>query len=100
MTYFGNIQGPFTADEEVFTKIQEQHQEQIQYLSKLGIHYVGNFNLDLTGTYWKKILVRINGIEFQIGATRMLELENIQATSIQFVENVNDKVYIDYQYSN
>lgn len=42
--------------------------------------------------------MRINGIEFQIGITRMLELEDVKVTSIQFVEDTNDLIYIDYQY--
>lgn len=96
--FFGNIQGPFAADEELFTKIQSECKDTIEYISKLGIHYVGNFDLDLSGTRQKQIFVRINGIEFQIGITRMLELEDVAITSIQFVEDTNELVYIDYQY--
>ena len=96
--FFGNIQGPFAADEELFTKIQSECKDTIEYISKLGIHYVGNFDLDLSGTRQKQIFVRINGIEFQIGSTRMLELEDVAITSIQFVEDTNELVYIDYQY--
>ena len=48
--FFGNIQGPFAADEELFTKIQSECKDTIKYISKLGIHYVGNFDLDLFGT--------------------------------------------------
>lgn len=96
--FFGNIQGPFAADEELFTKIQSECKDTIEYISKLGITYVGNFDLDLSGTRQKQIFVRINGIEFQIGITRMLELEDVAITSIQFVEDTNELVYIDYQY--
>ena len=96
--FFGNIQGPFAADEELFTKIQLDCKDTIDYISKLGIHYVGDFDLDLSGVTWKQIFVRINGIEFQIGKTRMLELEDVEVTSIQFVNDTNDRVYIDYQY--
>jgi hypothetical protein len=28
----------------------------------------------------------------------MLELEDVKITSIKFKENINDKIYIDYQY--
>ena len=97
--FFGNIQGPFAANEELFTKIQSECKDTIEYISKLGIHYVGNFDLDLSGTRQKQIFVRINGIEFQIGITRMLELEDVAITSIQFVEDTNELVYIDYQYN-
>lgn len=48
--FFGNIQGPFAADEELFTKIQSECKDTIEYISKLGITYVGNFDLDLSGT--------------------------------------------------
>lgn len=96
--FFGNIQGPFAADEELFTKIQSECKDTIEYISKLGITYVGNFDLDLFGTRWKQTFVRINGIEFQIGITRMLELQNVKITSIQFVEDTDDLIYIDYQY--
>ena len=96
--FFGNIQGPFAADEELFTKIQSECNNTIEYISKLGITYVGNFDLDLSGTRWKQTFVRINGIEFQIGITRMLELQDVKITSIQFVEDTDDLIYIDYQY--
>ena len=96
--FFGNIQGPFAAGEELFTKIQADCRDSIEYISKLGIHYAGNFDLDLSGEKWKQIFVRINGIEFQIGITRMLELEDIKVTSIQFIEDTDEPIYIDYQY--
>ena len=47
--FFGNIQGPFAADEESFTKIQEDCAYPINYISKLGIHYVGDIDFDITG---------------------------------------------------
>lgn len=96
--FFGNLQGPFAADEELFTKIQSECKDTIEYISKLGITYVGNFDLDLSGIRWKQTFVRINGIEFQIGITRMLELQDVKITSIQFVEDTDDLMYIDYQY--
>ena len=96
--FFGNIQGPFAANEELFTKIQSECKDTIEYISKLGITYVGNIDLDLTGKRQKQIFVRINGIEFQIGITRMLELQDVKITSIQFVEDTDDLMYIDYQY--
>ena len=96
--FFGNLQGPFAADEELFTKIQSECKDTIEYISKLGIHYVGNFDLDLTGKRQEQTFVRINGIEFQIGITRMLELQDVKVTSIQFVEDTDDLIYIDYQY--
>lgn len=97
--FFGNLQGPFLANEELFTKIQEECSSQINYLSKLGIHYVGDFDLDLEGKRQnRQIFIRINDIEFQLGKTRMLELEDVQITSIQFQQDMNQMCYIDYQY--
>lgn len=95
---FGQISGPFQAGQEVLLKIQEQEEDDISSLVKVGIFYIGNFDLDLTGTRWKQTFVRINGIEFQIGITRMLELQDVKITSIQFVEDTDDLIYIDYQY--
>jgi hypothetical protein len=47
--FFGQIQGPFTKNEEVFTKIQSECLNPINYISKIGIHFVGNSDLDLEG---------------------------------------------------
>lgn len=96
--YFGMIQGPFVANEEIFTKIQEQCLYQIDYISKIGIIYNGNLNLDVNNTIFPKIIVIINDIQFQIGKTKILELEDTKINSIKFKENTDDKIYIDYQY--
>lgn len=96
--FFGTLQGPFAANEELLILIQADCKDTIDYISKLGIHYTGNYNLDLNGIYENQLLVRINNIEFQIGKTRMLQLEDVQITSIQFVNNTDDCIYIDYQY--
>ena len=97
--FFGNLQGPFLANQELFTKIQEECVNQINYLSKLGIHYVGDFDLDLEGQRQGfQIFIRINGISFQLGKTRMLELEDVQITSLQFEQDMPEWCYIDYQY--
>lgn len=95
---FGTIQGPFTANEEIFTKIQEQCLYQINYISKIGIVYTGDWNLEVIKDDFPKIIVIINDIQFQIGKTKMLELENTEITSIKFQEDTNEKIYIDYQY--
>lgn len=95
---FGTIYGPFTANEEIFTKIQEQCLYQINYISKIGIIYTGDLNLEVTKDNFPKIIVIINDIQFQIGKTKMLELEDTQITSIKFKKNTNNKIYIDYQY--
>lgn len=109
--FFGQIQGPFQGGppettEDIFPRIQAQCKNPIKYITKIGIHYPGNFDFDLNGIYWppsssdkdKYAHVVINGIEFQIGKTRMLELEDVQITSIKFLEKTDSNVYIDYQY--
>ena len=58
--FFGAIQGPFQAEEEILIKMQEQCNNTINYISKLGIHCIGNYNLDLEGHLEnRKILIEI-----------------------------------------
>lgn len=92
--FFGSIEGPFTADEEIFTKIQEQCRYPIKYINKIGIVYTGS----LGSIKFPGISVIINNIQFQIGQTRILELQDVEITSIKFKDNIDDKAYIDYQY--
>lgn len=97
--FFGNLAGPFAANEQLLPKIQEQCINPINYISKLGIHYVGNFDLDLAGErQGHQIFIKINDIDFQLGKTRMLELEDVEITSIKFAQDMNELCYIDYQY--
>lgn len=112
--FFGAIQGPFNAEQEILTKIQEQCNNVVHYISKLGIHYIGNYNLDLEGQLeGRQIFVTITDqipgaddgeqsqfitTDFQIGKTRMLELEDVRITSIKFNQAMDDSVYLDYQY--
>lgn len=96
--FFGNLQGPFAANEQLIDKIQQQCLHTINYISKLGIHSVRNFDLDITGTYYPQTIILINNIEFILGKTGMLQLEDCKITSIKFKEDTDDKVYIDYQY--
>lgn len=103
---FGQINGPFQANENILLKIQQQEEIEITSLCKLGIQYAGDFNLDISWhtsdqqhkLYVPTQYVQINGINFQIGKTRMLELEDCQITSIVFQNGADDKWYIDYEY--
>ena len=96
--FFGSLQGPFLKNTQLINIIQNDCKNTINYISKLGIHCVKNFDLDLKGIYETPIFVRINNIEFQISRTGILELEDVEITYIQFVEDTDDTVYIDYQY--
>lgn len=92
--FFGMIEGPFAADEEIFTKIQEQCKYPIKYINKIGIVYTGS----LGSIKFPGISVILNNIQFQVGQTRILELEDVEITSIKFKDDIGDKAYIDYQY--
>lgn len=92
--FFGMIEGPFSANEEIFTKIQEQCRYPIRYINKIGIIYTGN----LSSIKFPEIFVILNNIQFQIGQTKILELQDVEITSIKFKNDINDKIYIDYQY--
>lgn len=98
---FGHINGPFNANQDVFLKIQQQEENAISFIIKLGICYCGGSDFDIyshTNRYIPDERIEINNIEFQIGKTRMLELQDCQITSIRFLNNVDDKVYITYEY--
>ena len=95
---FGQISGPFQAGQEVLLKIQEQEEADIPSLVKIGISYIGNFDLDIYGNYISQQHIKINDIDYQIGKTRMLELEDCQITSIVFQNGADNKWYIDYEY--
>lgn len=92
--FFGMIEGPFAADEEIFTKIQEQCKYPIKYINKIGIVYTGSIG----SIKFPQIFIILNNIQFQIGNAKKLELEDVEITSIKFREDINDKIYIDYQY--
>lgn len=95
---FGQINGPFQANQNILLKIKQQEDKDIDFLIKLGVHYIGNFDLDILGKYVPEQHVLINNIDFQIGKTRMLELQDCQITSIAFENNKNDRWFIDYEY--
>lgn len=96
--YYGCLQGPFLANEELLTKIQADCNNVINYISKIGIHYSENFNLDINGNFFPQIFVILNGKQFQIGKTGSLDFEDVQITSVQFKQNVSNNVVIHYQY--
>lgn len=95
---FGHISGPFKANENILLKIQQQEETEITSLCKIGIQYAGDFDLDIYGKYISEQYILINNINFQIGKTRMLELEDCQITSIIFGNDTDDRWFIDYEY--
>ena len=95
---FGQISGPFQAGQEILLKIQEQEEANISSLIKVGISYIGDFDLDIYGHYIPQQYIKINDIDYQLGKTRMLELEDCQIISIVFQNGADDRWYIDYEY--
>lgn len=84
--YMGQLKGPFQADEELFTKIQNTSSEKITAVQHLGIQTV-------TGDL---VMIEINGKEIEIGKTGMYEVRNTEITSIKFKTNVNENTLVDY----
>ena len=84
--YMGQLKGPFQADEELFTKIQNTSSEKIAAVQHLGIQTV-------TGDL---VMIEINGKEIEIGKTGMYEVRNTEITSIKFKTNVHENTLVDY----
>lgn len=84
--YMGQLKGPFQADEELFTKIQNTSSEKIAAVQHLGIQTVTE---DL-------VMIEINGKEIEIGKTGMYEVRNTEITSIKFKTNVDENTLVDY----
>ena len=82
----GQLKGPFQADEELFTKIQNTSSEKIAAVQHLGIQTV-------TGDL---VMIEINGKEIEIGKTGMYEVRNTEITSIKFKTNVDENTLVDY----
>ena len=110
--FFGQITGPFRAGQKVFNAIMDQCNQNINYISKIGIHYPVNFDLNLPTLNneneedysFLPIQIKLYDAEekvesiFLLGRTGMLELQDVKITAIQFINNVDDNIYIDYQY--
>ena len=84
--YMGQLKGPFQADEELFTKIQNASSEKIAAVQHLGIQTVTE---DL-------VMIEINGKEIEIGKTGMYEVRNTEINSIKFKTNVDENTLVDY----
>lgn len=84
--YMGQLKGPFQADEELFTKIQNTSSEKIAAVQHLGIQTV-------TGDL---VMIEINGKEIEIGKTGTYEVRNTEITSIKFKINVDENTLVDY----
>ena len=82
-------QGYFPSNQEIFTLISEQSQkgesgEGIISLSKFGIFAP-------EGT-----IILLNNKEIKIGKTKMYQIDEVDITSIKFLENSSNEVIIDF----
>ena len=84
--YMRKLKGPFQADEELFTKIQNTSSEKIAAVQHLGIQTV-------TGDL---VMIEINGKEKKKKKTGMYEVRNTEITSIKFKTNVDENTLVDY----
>ena len=103
--FFGHIQGPFNANENIVDLMQNNCNKTINYISKLGICYNQNYLLavNVANKEWTDpIMVSITDDKttsiFQIGKTGILELEDTKITSISFLTTMPSNVFIEYQY--
>lgn len=93
--FFGSLQGPFAANQELFLKIQQSCSKPINYIKKIGIYYSNNYDLDIEHN---QIYVFINNQKFQLGKTGILEYNDVKITSIYFEQDMQENVFIDYCY--
>ena len=85
-SYMGQLKGPFQADEELFTRIQNASSEKIAAVQHLGIQTVTE---DI-------VMIEINGKEIEIGKTGIYEVRNTEITSIKFKTDVDENTLVDY----
>ena len=98
--FFGQIQGPFTANQNLMSLIKQQCNEKEGneddiYISKIGIYYP---RLPKIQQQKFNPIIAINGNNFAIGQTNILELNETYITSLKILQNVDSTFFIDYQY--
>lgn len=83
----GQLIGPFVANTEILYLVKADAKvSAINYLTKVGICCErGHF-------------VKINGVDFEIGKTGILEFEDVEITSLKFSQDEEEKAVIDYYY--
>ena len=117
--FFGQISGPFRMNEDVYQKIVLESNQNMSHISKIGIHYPVNFdyplifyennNLEINeSSFCFPIIVELNDAkdknsvssrkQFRLGRNGILELQNVKITNIVFKNNVDENIYIDFQY--
>lgn len=80
----GQLRGPFTAEQELFTLIKEAAAVPFTYITHIGVQ-----------TDVRNIII-VNGKEYEIGKTGIYEIGNTEITSLKFKENVDINTIVDY----
>ena len=93
---FNSIYSPFKKNIQIFDIIKQRHP--INYIVKIGILCKTPFNLDLAGDYYQKIIISLNNQDFILGRNGILELEDVEITSIKFKTDINIPLEITYYY--
>lgn len=76
------IRGPFAANEDIITTVKSANPN-FQYATRVGIQAKPTH------------LININGQKFEIGKTEILELSEVQITSLFFLQNELESTIVD-----
>ena len=80
----GQLRGPFTAEQELFTLIKEAAAVPFTYITHIGVQ-----------TDIRNIII-VNGKEYEISKTGIYEIGNTEITSLKFKEDVDINTIVDY----
>lgn len=85
--FFGQIKGPFTANQDLIAEIASETGGTVSYVRALGIQ----------SSYGD--IVDINGVPCEIGPTEMLDYgDDLNVTSLTFEQDVDENTIIDFIY--
>lgn len=82
--YTGQLKGPFTAGEELFTKIQNDAAIAVSFVKHLGVQAD------------KGSIISINNKDVEIGETGIYEIGNTEIKSLIFITDMAENTIIDY----
>lgn len=82
--YTGQLKGPFTAGEELFTKVQEDAAIVVTFIKHLGVQAD------------KGSIITINNKDVEIGETGIYEIGNTEIKSLIFPNDMSENTIIDY----
>lgn len=82
--YMGQLQGPFKAGEDLYTRIKNDTYVKFEFVSHLGIQAE------------KDTMMNINGKTVQMGRTGTYEIGNAEITALHFEQDVDEHTLVDY----